>query len=107
VDAVLRGEAAGRDAKLLERVGKRQREIDVFLRVIVRRAIERVADAGRQPAGDGNADAARRRAVRRLRGLHRRTRENEQVGDLAALQRQLDDPLLFDHRTDARAADID
>ena len=106
MDAVLRGEAARRDAELLERVGKRQREIDVLLRVVVRGAVERVADAGRQAAGHGNPDAPRRGAVRGFGRLHRRAREHEQVGDLASLQRELDDPLLLDHRADARAAHV-
>src|SRR6185503_6882601 len=40
MDAILRGEATRRDAELLERVRERQREVDVFLRVVVRRPVE-------------------------------------------------------------------
>ena len=40
-------------------------------------------------------------------GLHRRAGEHDQVGDLAALQRQLDDALVLDDVADAGAAHVD
>ena len=39
-------------------------------------------------------------------GLDGRAGQHDQVGDLASLQRQLDDPLLFDHLADAGAPHV-
>ena len=49
-------------------------------------------------------------AMLRLSGVpvcDRRAGQHDQVGDLAALQRQLDDPLLLDDLADAGAAHVD
>ena len=46
-------------------------------------------------------------AAGRRAGLHGGAGEHDQVGDLAALQRQLEDALVVDDRADARAADVD
>ena len=43
----------------------------------------------------------------RRAGLHGRAGDHDQVGDLAALERQLDDPLVLDDVADAGAAHID
>ena len=72
VDAVLRGEAARGDPKLLQRIGERQREVRVLLRVVVHGAVERVADAGRQPARDRDVHAAGEPAAADRTGLYRR-----------------------------------
>ena len=92
LEAVLRGEAARRDAELLEGIRERQREVHVLLRVVVRRAVERVPDAGLEAAGHRDLHTARQHAGCRRTGLHRSPREHEQVGDLTPLERQLDDP---------------
>ena len=67
VEAILGGQAARGHPEFLERIGERQRQVHVLLRVVVRRAVERVADAGRKSAGDGDPHAAWRSPVRRLR----------------------------------------
>ena len=45
VHAVLRAQAAGRDAELLQRVRKWQRQVQVVLRIVVRGAVEQVRHA--------------------------------------------------------------
>jgi hypothetical protein len=107
VHAILRGEAARGDAELLQRVRKRQRKIDVLLRVAVHRPVEGVTDAGREPTGHRDVHAARRAPAAHRGCLDRRARQDEQVGDLTSLERELDDALVLDDRADAGAADVD
>ena len=51
VHAVLGGEPARRDAEFLQRIGKRQRHVQVVVRVVVHRAVEQVRHAEWQAAG--------------------------------------------------------
>jgi hypothetical protein len=72
----------------------------------VDRSVERVRHAELQPAGDGNVHAALEVPAVRPVGLDRRAGEDDEVGDLAALERQLHDPFLIDDGADAGAADV-
>jgi hypothetical protein len=70
-------------------------------------AVEHVGHAEHLPAGDRDVGAALEVMRRRNAGLHRRSREEDQVGDLPSLQRQLLDPFVLDHRADAGALHVD
>ncbi len=107
VHAVLRAQPAGRDAEFLQRVGKRHRQVGVVVDVVVHGAVQRVGDAEVQAPGHGDVDAAGHGPVRRGAGLHGRAREHDQVGDLAPLQRQFHDALVFNYVADAGAANVD
>ena len=50
VHAVLRRHRARLGAELLQRIGERQRQVQVVVRVVVHRAVEDIGDAERQPA---------------------------------------------------------
>ncbi len=73
----------------------------------MRRTVERVGHAERQAATDRDEHAARHAAGGGGAGLDGGAGEHDQVGDLAALQRQLQDRLVVHDRADARAADVD
>ena len=55
--AVLRVLRAGLDPELLHRIGKRQRQVQAVVRVVVHRAVEQVRHAERLAAGDRDAAA--------------------------------------------------
>ena len=101
--AVLGVGAARGDAELLHRVGKRQRETGSVLGVVVQRAVQQIRHTERQPAGDGDVHATLEAAVVRPSHVDRGARLEDQVGDLASLQRQLDNALLLDDLADACA----
>ena len=105
-DSVLCGQTAGRDTELLQRVRERQRVVDVLLLVVVVCAVQNVRDAGFESAPHRDPHAARRAPRGVDSRLHRRAREHEQVGHLAALERQLEDTLVLDHGADAGAAHV-
>ena len=96
VHAVLRREAARRDAEFLQRVGKRQRQAAVFCGSLCMAPSSVYATPnGRPPATEMFTPPWKLRLLRPSR-LHGRAGEHDQVGDLASLQRQLHDPLLLD-----------
>ena len=109
--AVLRRQRAGFRLEFLQRVGERQRQVQVVARVVVHRAIEHVAHAERQPAGQriglGAAAAAHGAAREGLHLRHRRRQILQQVGGVASVQRQVEDPLVVHHLADAEAARLD
>ena len=70
-------------------------------------AVEKIRNAKRLTARHRDVHAALEVAVARRAGLDGRARQHDEIGDLAPLQRQLQDALLFDHLRDARAAHVD
>ena len=91
------------------RIGERQRQVQVVVRVVVHRAVEDPGHAERQAAGQrirlaavAAAHAAARRVELWLR--HRSGKQRQQVGRIAAVQRQLHDALVVHHLADAEVA---
>ena len=112
VHAVLRRQRARLDLELLERVGKRQREIQVVVRIVVRRAVEQIRDAVRLAAGDREREPALRAAEAAARRVQLRLRDDRrqvlhEVGGISSVQRQLEDPLVVHHLADAHVARFD
>jgi hypothetical protein len=107
VHAVGRGRAARRDAELLQRIGKRKRHAARVLDVVVKRAVQHVHDTEIEPARDGDVHPTLEAAAVRASRLNRRARERDEVGDLAPLKRQLDDPLLLHDLANAGASHVD
>jgi hypothetical protein len=107
VHAVLRRETGRRHAEFLERIRERQRQVGVVLRVVVHGAVEQVRHAEGQPARHRHVDAAAKAAAVGAAGVHGRSGEHEQGGDVAPLERQLDDALAFHDFADAGAANVD
>ena len=105
--AVVGRQAARRDAEFLQRVRERQRHAAAALQVVVHGAIEKVRHAEGLTAGHRHTHAAGEVVGRRRSCLHRGAREHDQVGNLASLERQLENPLLLDHLADAGAAHVD
>ena len=70
------------------------------------RTIEQVRNAKRLSAGNGNTDTTGHRTARRAgaRRLHGRSRQNDQVRRLPAIERQRLDALVFYDGPDTRAA---
>ena len=106
VHAVLRGEAGRRDAEFLQRIGERQRQVGVVLRVVVHGAVEQVGDAEGQAAGHRHVDGSPEAAAVRAAGVDGRAHHHEQRCHLPSLQRQFDDPLTFHDLADARAPHV-
>jgi hypothetical protein len=107
VHAGRRRQAATRHAELLERIRERERQVAEVVGTVVRGAIELVLDAVAEAPRHRDADAAGRAERGHAPGVHGRPREHDQVRDVPALQRQLDDLLLLDDLVDPRAADVD
>ena len=107
LDAPVGGKAARRHLEFLERIRERQRQNGVALRFVVRRTVQRIGDAKWQAAANRDEHAALDAARGRGAGLHSGAGEHDQVGDLASLQRQLQNGFVVDDRADARAADVD
>ena len=74
--------------------------------IVVHRAVEQVRHAEPLPPGHRDVHAALKAAGVRLAGLDGRARKEDEVGDLAALQRELQNPLVLDHGADAGALHI-
>ena len=97
------GKTAGLNAELLQRVGERERHVDVREVGDVVAAVQQVIGSVALPAGDRHGGRARiilaadHVRVRRRRGG---AGDHDEVGDLAPVQRQLDDPALVDHLRD-------
>ena len=104
--AVLRGETARRHAEFLERVGEREWKVGVLLGVVVRCAVERIADAGRQAARDRDIDFARETPRADGSGLDRGADAENEVHGIAPVQRQFEDARVLDDVTDAGALDV-
>ena len=101
VHTVLSGQGAGFHLKFLQGVWKRERQILIAERVVVRAAIQPVGHRAGHAAGD------RRRSLRGIRTAERpaftsAARKKQQIGHLAAIQGQIDHALLVDHLADAR-----
>ena len=107
MNAVLGGQAARRQPEFLQCIRKRQREAGGGRGIVVHRAVEQVCHAEPLPSGHRYVHAALKAAGVRLAGLDGRARQEDEVGDLTALQRELHNPLVLDHGPDARALDID
>ena len=107
VHPVLGGQPAGGHLELLQRIGEGEREVRVVIRIVVHGPVEGVRHAGPQPAGDG--DGHRLVAVPVATDLARvdgRSGEDDQVGHLAPLERELQNLRLAGHLADARALHV-
>ena len=98
---VFRTVVTGLDAELLKRVGKRKRLIDVSVFVYVVSAVELVADHILARAVGRNRDGPGKRLCRALVGasigrVHSARHEQRELRRVAALQRHLNQTLLFD-----------
>jgi hypothetical protein len=112
VHAVLGGQRARLDLELLQRVGERQRQIQVVVGIVVRRAVEQVGDAVGLAARDRERESALRAAEtpagRVQLGLrHDRRQVLDEIGRVPAVQGQLQDPLVVHHLADAHVARLD
>jgi hypothetical protein len=107
VHPVLGVEPARCDAEFLKRVGEGERQIEVVLRVVVHGAIEEVRHAVRESAAHRDPQAARHGPVWRRRRLHSRSRNDDELRRVAAVERQREDLLVPDHFADAGALDVD
>ena len=106
--AVVGGQAARRHAEFLQRVGERERHVQVVVGIVVHGAVKDVRDAGAQPAGHRDRHRIGSAALAAdLARVHGGARQDDQVRDLAPLQRQLHDPLVLDHLRDAGALHVD
>ena len=103
---VLRRQAAGGHLELLQRIRERERQPAVTADVVVHGAVEGVGDAGEHAARDRDLRPALEPLVAGPARLEGATRQDDEVGDLAALERQLHDPLLLDDRADAGAPHV-
>src|SRR5437899_2828188 len=96
MQSVTGGNAAGLHAELLQRVRKRERQIDIRMSVVMVAAIEQIVIAVDLPAGDGDADGGgvimrgndAAGGVRRDSGT---AGEENQIGRLPPIERKLDD----------------
>ncbi len=84
MDAVVGGEPARRDAEFLQRVGKRQRHVQVVVRVVVHGAVEQVRHTEWQAPGHPGKDRPGHALVVG-HVLHCGARQHDQVRDLTAL----------------------
>ena len=108
VHAVLGGQSARRDAELLHRVGERERQIEVVVRIVVHRAVQDICDAGAESTGDryGHGIGSLPLAADVGR-VHGGARQDDEVSHLPALQRKLHDALVLDDFSNTRALHID
>ena len=117
VVAVLRRESARLDLELLHCVGKRQRQVQVVHRLVVRASVEDVGHSVRQPAchHDGRVGIAADAAVQRVgarcvAGALAAGREaglEHQLRQLPAVERQLEHLLIRDDLSDAGVPRLD
>ena len=111
VHAVLRAERARLDLEFLERVGERQRQVGVVVRIVVRRAVEQICHARRLSPGDRDQlpalHAATRRDARRAVRLYGRSRERDQIYGIPAVERQRENALVFHHLSETGVARLD
>ena len=109
VMSVPRLQRARLDAELLERIGERHGEVEVRARIVVARAIHHVHRAAGRTARDRNRHrrivAARGETARRID--RDAGREQQQVGDLASIERQLQHALVVNQLANARAPRFD
>ena len=109
VVAVARRQRAGLDLELLQRVGERRRQVQVVERIVVGAAVHDVGDAVGLAAGDRDRDGRVVLVgveVARRRG-RRQPGQEDQLGRLAAVQRNLGDLLVVDDLPDAGGARFD
>ena len=111
VHAVLRAERARLDLEFLQRVGERQRQVGVVVRIVVRRAVKQICHARRLSPGDRDQlpalHAATRRDARRAVRLHGRSRERDQIYGIPAVERQRENALVFHHLSETGVARLD
>ena len=107
--AVPRRQRAGLDLELLQRVGKRRRQVQVVERIVVRPAVHDVGDAVGLAAGHRDRHGREVLVGVEVAGRRgrRQSRQEDQLGRLAAVQRQLHDALIVDHLSDAGVLGFD
>ena len=91
----MRGEAARFYFEFLESVWKGQWKTLAVVRIDVDCAVQHVADSGQKPARNGNNGLSGVCSVRRCSRLCSRTSQRDEFGNIPAIQRQLQDPLVF------------
>jgi hypothetical protein len=88
---------AGLYLEFLERVGERKRHIGGVIEVDVRSAVESVIDAIVLAAGDRDRDAGVHAPDGRRAVLNGRAGQGDQVGGSAAVEREIQNTLVFHH----------
>ena len=92
------GQPAGGHLKFLERIRERKREIPVVVHIVVQGAVQCEAHTGAETTRNRDRDGIRAAAcVRHRTRVHRGPGQHDQIGDLAALERELDDAFLLHH----------
>jgi hypothetical protein len=104
VHAVLGGQSAGLHLEFLQRIGERQRQVEVVVRIIMHRPIEHVRGSERCSARDGKSFAAGLSLpgpAGRQAGLDDRSGQYHEIGGIPPIQRELEDALVINYRSDA------
>ena len=111
--SVLRGQSAGLDFELLQRVGKRKRQTQIIDRIVVRSAVHHISEgAVRAAPGHGDGSLVRIVLARvKLADVAQGNRgggscEANELRDLAAVQWQFHHALRVDQLTDTGAASL-
>ena len=105
--AVLRVLRAGLHADFLHRIGKRQRQVDAVVPVVVHRTVEEVLHAELLTARDRDAAALSQAPARGIAGIDGTASQDDERGDVAALERQRLDGLVVDDCADRGVARLD
>ena len=95
------GEAARLDFEFLRRIREGQVQTHTCKEIDVIGAVQTVVRSGWNTPANGDLRAAEQPPCSRSR-LHRRPRQRDQVRNVPAIQRQLQDTLIFDHLSHAR-----
>ena len=107
MEAILGRQSTGFDLELLQSIWKGKRQIQIVIGIVVVGSVQAIREPGLHSTGDLNNDgrivstAWIQRALRR-RGCH--SRQQDQLGDLSPIQRQLQHASVVDHLADARVA---
>ena len=103
VTAILRLESAGLDFKLLQRIGKRHRQIQIVVRIVVIAAIKVICQTVRLAACDRD-NCRRIIPAARIQGAigagSSNSRKKHQLGNLTAIERQLQHTRIVDDLPD-------
>ena len=109
VITVARRQRAGLDLELLQRIGERRRQVQAVERIVVRAAVHDVGDAVGLAAGHRDRHGRKILVGVEVAGRRggREAGEEDQLGRLPAVERQLHDALVVDHLADAGVLGFD